>query len=159
MTKKVLIEQGVVRQFLYDLKTAAQAGAEPTGNGFKTAGLLDRSFRRPPSVAPTTWLVPPGDRSLEQILRDLDEALLVEQVIGLGQGNVIAGEFSNNVSVGFLVRRGEIIGRVKNTMIAGNTYELLKDKLVALSDRDEWVFGVLHTPAIAVDGVGVASKG
>lgn len=158
-TRKALIDRGVVRQFLYDLKTAAQAGAEPTGNGFKTAGLLERSFRRPPGVAPTTWLVPPGDRSLEQILSDLDEALLVEQVIGLGQGNVIAGEFSNNVSVGFRVRRGEIVGRVKNTMIAGNVYELLRDKLIAVGDRAEWVFGMLKAPALAVDGVGVAGKG
>lgn len=108
--KKPLIEGGVVKQFLYDLKTAAQAGAEPTGNGFKSIGFFGGGFRRPPDVAPTTWLVPPGDKSLEQILKDLDEALLVEQVIGLGQGNIPSGEFSNNVSVGFLVRRGEIVG-------------------------------------------------
>jgi len=157
-TRKSLIEGGVVRQFLYDLKTAGLAGAQPTGNGFKS-GLRGGGFQRPPDVAPSTWLVPPGERSLEEILSGLDEALLVEQVIGLGQGNVMAGEFSNNVSVGFLVRNGEIVGRVKNTMIAGNVYELLKDKLLALGDEPVWVFGLLHVPAIAVDGVSVASKG
>lgn len=80
-------------------------------------------------------------------------------MLGLGQGNTIAGEFSNNVFSGFLVRRGEIVGRVKNTMIAGNAYELLKENLLALSDRPQWVFGIVNTPAIAIDGVGVASKG
>ena len=83
----------------------------------------------------------------------------MEQVIGLGQGNVMAGEFSNNVSVGFLVRKGEIVGRVKNTMIAGNVYHLLKDALIALSDQPQWVFGLLHVPAFAVAGVSVAGKG
>jgi hypothetical protein len=35
----------------------------------------------------------------------------------------------------------------------------LKHQLIGLSDRAEWVFGLLHTPAIAVDGVGVTSQG
>jgi PmbA protein len=153
-----LIEAGRVRQFLYDLKTAAQAGTQPTGNGFKS-GLFRGGYKQRPDVAPANWLVTPGEQSLEQILQGLDEALLVEDVLGLGQGNIIAGEFSNNVFSGFLVRRGEILGRVKNTMIAGNAYELLKENLLALSDRPQWVFGVVNTPAIAIDGVGVASKG
>jgi PmbA protein len=154
-----LIERGVVNQFLYDLKTAGQAGAQPTGNGFKSDGMLKQGFELPPNVVPTTGWVSAGAQSLEQILGGLDEALLVYEVIGLGQGNVLAGEFSNNVSLGFLVRRGEIVGRVKNTMIAGNIYDLLSDQLIGLSDRAEWVYGMLHTPAIAIDGVGVASQG
>lgn len=157
--RKPLIENGVAKQFLYDLKTAAQAGVLPTGNGFKAEVWGDRGYHLPPAVIPTTVLVPPGDQSLEEILRGLDTALLVEQVIGLGQGNVQAGEFSTNVSLGFLVRQGEIVGRVKNTMIAGNVHDLLKDQLIALSDRAEWIGGRLHAPAIAVDSVGVASQG
>jgi PmbA protein len=157
--RKPLIEDGVVRQFLYDLKTAAQAGALPTGNGFKAQDFGERSYHLPPTIAPTTRLVLPGDQSLEEMLRGLDEAILVENVIGLGQGNVLAGEFSNNVAMGFLVRKGEVAGRVKNTMIAGNAYELLKDQLIGLSDRAEWYFGLMSTPAIAIDDVGVVSQG
>ena len=157
--RKPLVEDGVVRQFLYDLKTAGQAGALPTGNGFKMQGFGDRSFHLRPVITPATQMVLPGEASLDEMLRGLDEAILVESVIGLGQGNVLSGEFSNNVSTGFLVRKGEVVGRVKNTMIAGNVYELLKDQLIGLSDRPEWVFGILNTPAIAVDGVGVTSQG
>jgi PmbA protein len=157
--EKPLIERGVVRHFLYDLKTAAQTESEPTGNGFKSGGISGGGFRRPPSVSPSTWVVPQGQQSLETILADLDEALLVDQVIGLGQGNVLSGEFSNNVSVGFLVRNGEIVGRVKNTMVAGNVYTLLKERLIALSDAPRWVYGLLQVPAIAIDGVSVVSKG
>jgi PmbA protein len=156
-TSKPLIDGGTVSQFLYDLRTAAQAGTEPTGNGFKS-GLFGGGYQQQPSAAPANWFIAPGDQGLEQILGDLDEVLLVEGVLGLGQGNVLAGEFSNNVGVGFLVRRGEVVGRVKNTMIAGNVYELLKDNLLALSDRPEWVFGIVNTPAIAIDAVSVATK-
>lgn len=156
-TRKFLIEQGVVKQFLYDLKTAAQAHAQPTGNGFKS-GFMGGGFRRPPGIAPTSAIIPPGDQALTEILHDLDEALIVEDVMGLGAGNPLTGEFSNTVSVGFLAHKGEIVGRVKNTMIAGNVYDLLRDRLIALSDSPEWVYGILHTPAIAVDGVSVAGK-
>jgi len=157
--RKPLVEDGVVQQFLYDLKTAAQAGATPTGNGFKAQGFGERSYHLPPTIMPTTRLVLPGDKSLEEMLKGLDEAILVQDVLGLGQGNILSGEFSNNVSMGFLVRKGEVVGRVKNTMIAGNVYELLKGQLIGLSDQAEWVFGILNTPAIAVDGVGVVSQG
>ncbi len=155
--RKFLIEKGVVKGFLYDLKSAALAKAQPTGNGFKS-GFMGGGFRRPPGIAFTSGVIPAGEKPLDQILKDLDEALLVEEVMQLGGGNPLAGEFSNPVSLGFLVRKGEIVGRVKNTMIAGNVYDLLKDKLIALSDRPEWVFGFVHVPAIAVDGVSVASK-
>jgi PmbA protein len=152
--RKVLIDKGIARQFIYDLKTAGQAGAQSTGNGFRAGG-----FRGLPDVTPSTWSVLPGNDSLQRILDGLDEALLVEAAIGVGQGNVRAGEFSTNVGAGFLVRRGEVVGRVKNTMIAGNAYELLKERLLALGDQAEWVHGSLLVPAVAVDGVGVASQG
>ncbi len=155
--RKFLVEKGVVKGFLYDLKSAALAKAQPTGNGFKS-GFRGGGFRRPPGVAFTSGVIPPGEKPLDQVFKDLDEALVVEDVMQLGGGNPLAGEFSNPVLLGFLVRKGEIVGRVKNTMIAGNVYDLLKDKLIALSDRPEWVFGFVHTPAIALDGVSVASK-
>jgi PmbA protein len=154
-SRKALVEGGVLRQFLYDLRTAGQAGTQSTGNGFKS-GVFGGGLNTPPDIVPGTWIVPPGKQSLPQILQGLDEALLVEAVLGLGQGNVMAGEFSNNVAIGFLVRRGEIVGRVKNTMIAGNIYALLKDRLIAVADEPRQVFGLLQVPAIALDGVSVA---
>jgi PmbA protein len=155
--RKFLIERGVAKQFLYDLKTAALARAQLTGNGFK-AGFMGGGFRYPPRISSTSAIIPPGDRTFTQILKDLDEALIVENVMGLGGGNPLTGEFSNTVSVGFLARKGEIVGCVKNTMIAGNVYDLLRERLIALSDRPEWIFGFAHAPAIALDGVSVASK-
>jgi len=154
-SRKALIEGGVLQQFLYDLRTAGQAGTQSTGNGFR-GGFFGGGWASQPAIVPGAWIVPPGERSLEQILAELDEALLVEDILGLGQGNIMAGEFSNNVAIGFLVRHGEIVGRVKNTMIAGNVYELLKDHLIAIADQAKQVYAWLQMPAIALDGVSVA---
>ncbi len=155
MSTKALIDQGVVRHFFYDLRTASMAGASSTGNGFKTEIMGPGGLRRQPSPAPSTWRVAPGERSLQQILEGLDEALLIESLIGVGQGNDLSGEFSNNINLGFLVRRGEVIGRVKGTMIAGNVYQVLKDQLLELSNRTMPIGGFLHVPDIALDRVSV----
>lgn len=157
-SRKVLIDRGKVNQFLYDLKTAGLAKTTSTGNGFKGGLLGGRDFKNPPDVAPATWTVGPGERSFKELVASLKEGLIVDQVIGLGQGNIASGEFSNNVAVGFYVRDGEVLGRVKNTMIAGNSYELLKGRLIELGRELEWAYGLFRAPAILVDGVGVASQ-
>lgn len=158
---RALVEEGVVRHFLYDLKTAAAAGVPSTGNG-KKAGILGQLFGRislaqQPAPEASNWRVLPGKQSLAELLAGLDEALVVEGVLGLGQSSSIAGDFSNAVDPGYLVRRGEVIGRVKNTMIAGNSYDLLKDHLAGLSDRTEQVLAFLQTPAVVLSDVSVTA--
>ncbi len=156
--RKDLIKEGVVKQFIYDLKTAGMAGEKSTGNGLKSGILGDGDFRGSPTVAPTTTVVKEGDEPLDNMLAHVKEGILVDQVLGLGQGNVTSGEFSNNVAVGFKIENGQIRGRVKDTMIAGNVYDLLKEKLLAIGDRAEWAFGgAYRTPAILIDEVNVVA--
>ena len=157
-SRKNLIAQGRVSQFLYDLKTAGLAEAQSTGNGFKGGPLGGRDFKNPPGIAPATWLVEAGEKGFQELVQEMEEGLIVDQVIGLGQGNVVSGEFSNNVAIGFYVRKGEVLGRVKNTMIAGNIYELLKDHLIELGSEPEWVYGLFKAPPILVDGVSVVGR-
>jgi PmbA protein len=66
--------------------------------------------------------------------------------------------FSNNISVGFVVRDGKVVGRVKNTMIFGNAYDVLRDGLIQVGGEPEWVWGSLLTPPILVQGVSVVSR-
>lgn len=153
-----LSEEGVVRNFFYDLRAAALSGAEPTGNGLKGGPFGDGGFRAPPGPSPRHLVVKPDEGSLEELIRDMKEGLIVSDVIGLGQGNVQSGAFSNNVSVGFVVRDGRVVGRVKNTMIFGNAYEVLKDGLIQVGGEPEWVSGALHTPPLLVQGVSVVGR-
>jgi len=103
-------------------------------------------------------VVDPGPVSPEDLIADIDRGLLVDTVMGLGQGNVNAGDFSNNLSAGFLIEKGKIIGRVKNAMISGNIYRLLRDHLIGVGNDAEWVFGRLRSPSLAVDRVNIAAK-
>ncbi|MEA1870808.1 MAG: TldD/PmbA family protein [Candidatus Bipolaricaulota bacterium] len=154
-----LVSDGIVNGFLYDLRTAALAKATPTGNGYKGGLFGSGGFRTPPSIGVGNILISAGDKDENEIIDGLEEGLLVESVLGLGQGNITTGEFSNNVAVAFKIEKGKIVGRVKNTMIAGNAYTLLKDHLIALSSAARWAHGTVHTPAIAIDHVNVIGQG
>ncbi len=152
-----LVEEGVVKNFYYDLRAAALAGTEPTGNGVK-GGFFGGGFRSPPSPGPRNLLIAPGEASLEDLIREMDEGIIVEGVLGLGQGNVQSGAFSNNVSTGFVVKGGKVVGRLKNTMIAGNAYEVLRNGLKAMGAKAEWCFGVYRSPALLVEKVGIVAR-
>ncbi|MFP4135673.1 MAG: TldD/PmbA family protein [Candidatus Acetothermia bacterium] len=153
-----LIKEGTVENFLYDLQTAGMADREPTGNGLKGGLISGGDFRSPPSTGPTSLLVGPGEKTIGRMISDVDTGLLVDQVLGLGQGNTLSGEFSNNVSVAYRIENGEIKGKVKNTMIAGNVYELLDGNL-EIGKEGEWIGGGLKSPPVALSGVNVVQKG
>jgi PmbA protein len=70
----------------------------------------------------------------------------------------MGGDFKANVSLGYKIEHGKIVGRIKDTMISGNVYDALS-KLEAVSDKAEWVYGSLRTPAIRCLGVEVAAAG
>ena len=145
-----LVEKGVVKSFYYDLKTAVQSGVEPTGNGRR--GLFNPPF---PSIS--NLLIEPGQTSLAEIIAGVDEGLLVEDVLGLGQGNTLSGAFSNPLALAFKIEKGELVGRVKNASIAGNVYELLKN-VAAVSRESEWVYNNFNLPYILLSEMNVVAK-
>ncbi|MBN1856101.1 MAG: TldD/PmbA family protein [Dehalococcoidia bacterium] len=146
-----LIQNGVVGDFLYDLQTAAEAGVESTGSGHRGDA---RSQVRPGKSA---FVLEEGDTSYHEMLSGIDEGLVVEELIGANQGNLLAGDFGGNVLLGYKVEKGEIVGRVKDTMVAGNIMDVLK-KVPAIGTDGRWVGGGLRTPSLLCDGVSVSAK-
>lgn len=144
-----LIERGVVREFLYDLQTAGLAQRQSTASAH-------RSLTTQPSIGVTALIIEPGAVSFEEMVRGIDEGVVVEQMIGAGQGNALGGDFSGNVVLGYKIERGQIVGRVKNTMVAGNVHQLLKE-IGALGSDARWVGSGLYTGSILFPRVSVAS--
>ncbi len=148
--RNVLIDRGVLQGFVYDLKTAAQAGVESTGNG-------SRSLFSPPAPSPTNLVFEAGETPLADIIASIDEGLLVESPLGLGQGNVVSGAFSNTLGLAFKIEKGEIVGRVKDVSIAGNIYELLQD-VAAVSQETEWIYYNFRLPHVLLPDMNVVAK-
>ena len=145
-----LIQKGVVANFLYDLRTAALAGSRSTGSGNRVRGGM-------PTPSVSALVIQEGDTAFDDMVRDIREGLIIETLIGAEQGNVLGGEFSGNVLLGYKVENGEIVGRVKDTIVSGNIYEALKE-LAAIGREAKWVGGTLLTPALHLPGLAVASK-
>jgi PmbA protein len=146
-----LVTNGVVANFLYDLQTAALAGTRSTGNGRRAGGGF-------PSPAISSLILEKGDLSFPAMVEDMKEGLIVEQVMGAEQGNLLGGDFGGNVLLGYKVENGEIVGRVKDTMIAGNVYQVLKE-LLGMGQEARWVGGILQTPPLYCSSVSVTTKG
>lgn len=149
-SKKSLIEQGVVKQFYWDRCWAARQGIRSTGNGFR--GGISR-----PSPSLANICINPGKTPVDDLIAGMTEGIIVDQVLGAGQSNVLAGEFSVNIDLGYKVEGGKIVGRVKDTMVAGNIFEAF-NHLVDLSDRPEWVGSSAYVPHILFSQLGVAAR-
>ncbi len=145
-----LIEQGTVANFLYDLQTAALAHTRSTGNGSRGRGGL-------PTPSPSAFIIGPGDTTFDEMIQDIKEGLVVEQLMGAGQGNILGGDFSGNVLLGYKVESGKIVGRVKDTMVSGNIYQILK-QITAIGSEAKWVGSFLQTPPLYCPSLSVASK-
>ncbi len=148
--RTALVEGGRAAAFLYDLQTAGLVGAESTGSAARSLGSLPR-----PSTS--VIRVGPGDVRYDDMLAGIKDGLLVESLLGAGQGNVLGGEFGGNVLLGFRVQNGEVAGRVKDTVISGNVYASL-NKLIAIGKEARWVGAGLHAPPMCCGGVTVSSK-
>ena len=99
----------------------------------------------------------PGSTSTADLIASMEEGIIVDQVLGAGQSNQLAGEFSVNLDLGYKVEKGKIVGRLKNTMVAGSIFEAFQ-QLVDLGDQPEWVGGSSYMPSLLFGKLGVAAR-
>ncbi len=146
---KNVIENGVLKTLLYNMKTAAIAGKQTTGNSSGS------------SVRPFTMYLACGDKSEDELLQMAGNGVYITDLNGLHAGaNPITGDFSLQSS-GFMVENGVKTDYVKSFTVAGNFYDLLKN-IRALADNSKLPNAMGSTafgaPTVLVDGLSVAGK-
>ncbi len=145
---KFLIKEGTILDGIYDIKTASRMGKQSTANSV-------RSYSSLPSISTHNIIVESGNSDLEKMIDSVKEGIIVDQFIGAGQSNVLAGEFSANIDLGFLIKNGEKVGRVKDTMINGNVFDMIS-KITSISSENI-TFGSSQFPYILFDQCSVVS--
>jgi PmbA protein len=145
-----LFRRGVFKSFIYDLQTAGILGKRSTGHG-------SRSFSTQPSPQVSNLVIAAGQTKLAQMIRNMDSGLILYDLLGAGQSNIAAGDFSVNIGLGYKVEKGKITGRVKDAMVAGNVYDMLKNRVLEISSETEDK-GPYRTPAMLFDGMNVTAK-
>jgi len=143
--EKAIIEKGVFKTFLHNLKTAKKDGVKPTGNA---AGN---------GIAPINLYVEPGNKSFEELLSALGDGILIIEVDGMHAGaNPISGNFSLGAK-GFKVENGKIVRGVEEITVSGNFLEMMKNIEEVGSDvRAFFGFGGCIVPSIIVNEIDIA---
>ncbi|MGK7957382.1 MAG: TldD/PmbA family protein [Crocosphaera sp.] len=140
-----LIKQGRLEQFYSDRTRARLLGTQSTGNGFRS------SLGSYPTPSLINLIVEPGNSNFNELVKQLDNGIVVDQI--LGGGADISGDFSINVDLGYGVKNGVITGRVKDIMVTGNIYQLLKE-IIALGNDSRWIDSYF-TPSLLLEGLSV----
>lgn len=152
---KNIIEAGRLKTLLYNLKTAAVAGRETTGNASKA------SYSSAVRVRPFTMYLAGGTLTEEQLLAQAGNGVYINSLSGLHAGaDSVSGDFSLQ-SAGFLIENGVKTKAVKSFTVAGNFYEMLQN-IVAVADNMRLPaamgFTCFGAPSVLVKELSIAGK-
>jgi len=142
--EKTIIENGVFKTFLHNLKTAKKDGVEPTGNAMGTG------------IQPINLYVVPGSKSFDELLKTLDDGLVIIEIEGMHSGaNPISGNFSLGAKA-FRVEGGQITHGVEQITISGNFLEMIKNIEELGSDLRAFM-GIIN-PSVLISTLDVAGN-
>ncbi|RJQ09261.1 MAG: TldD/PmbA family protein [Bacillota bacterium] len=150
--KRALIENGVLKDFYLDLRTAKALGRASTGNGFRP------NPQAMPAPRTSNLTLVPGAAPLSDLIAGIKEGLYVERLMGAWAGNPYAGQVSGNIHIGFRIENGEMTGRVKDCMLSVSVFDAFRDHLLALSREVEVSMAMYRLPYILLDKVSVSTK-
>lgn len=149
--KKELVSNGILKTLLHNLKTANKDKVISTGNGFKA------SYSSPVSVEPTNLYIQKGDLSLESLMENINEGIVITDFAGLHSGaNSITGDFSL-AAKGFYVKNGKREYPVEQITVAGNFFDLLKNIKLIGNDL-KFPISSIGSPSVIVEGLSIAGK-
>lgn len=133
--EKTILENGVLKTFLYDAETARQAGRRG-GNSYK------QSYAADAGPGYTNLALQPGEKDRDGLLAEMGNGLLITGVSGVFAGaDPASGEFSL-IAQGRKIADGKIAGSVSRITVAGNFFAMLKDVEAVGSDSGWMCSGV-----------------
>lgn len=132
--KRTMVDSGVLKEFYVDWYYSRKLGWEPTTGG--TSNLI----------------IPPGKRSVKEIMKDLGRGIFITGFIG-GNSNSITGDASVGIS-GKLFENGKPVQSVAEMNIAGNHLKFWNN-LVEVAN-DPWVYSSWRTPSLVFKDVVVS---
>jgi PmbA protein len=132
--KRDLLTEGTVNEFLIDWYYSRKLGWEPTSGSI------------------SNLIIPPGTRSVEEIIKDLKRCILITGFIG-GNSNSTTGDFSVGI-IGKMFVKGQFVQNVAEMNIADNHLNFW-NKLVEVAN-DPWIYSQARLPSLVFDNVVVS---
>lgn len=120
-----IVENGRLKNFYYDLYYAAKMKTVSTGHGYRSAMWSTDPVSLKPAPGLNNLFFSTGDRSFDQLVKEMKRGIIVHGCLGAHSGNITNGDFSIGLAPGLYVEDGRITGRVKNAMVSGNIFDLM----------------------------------
>ncbi len=118
--RTILVENGILKNFLFDKFYAMKYGKSSTGNGRR------ESYRYKPIPRMSNTMILPGQDDSEKIISSVDDGVFVVKMGG-GQVDTVRGDFVFEISEGYLIENGQVGDMIKNATMMGNGLKVLKE--------------------------------
>ena len=149
-----VVKDGVLKGFLYNLKSALKDGVSSTSNAGRGGPA------EPVDTAASNFYIVKGDKSYDQLVAQLDSGLIITELSGLHAGlNPVSGDFSL-LAKGLLVHDGSVVRSVDQITCAGNFISLMNNIIGVGSDL-KFGFpggGRFGSPSLLIEKLMIAGK-
>src|SRR5947209_7807565 len=145
--RTVVIERGVLKSYLLNTYTARKLKLQTTGNAAR--GLTGN-----PGIGSGNFYLQPGEKTAQEIIRDVRAGLYVTEFLGFGV-NLVTGDFSRGAS-GLWIENGEFTFPVEEITVAGNLKDMFRNVSVIGSDLE--FRSSIAAPTLRIDGMTVAGE-
>jgi PmbA protein len=143
--RTVLVENGILKNYVMNTYTARKLGMKSTGNA-------SRGLAGNPGIGAGNFYLEPGTQTPEQIIGDVKSGLYVTETMGFGV-NLVTGDYSQGAS-GVWIENGELAYPVEEITIAGNLKDMYRN--IAAIGNDLVFRGSSAAPTICVEGMTIA---
>jgi len=157
----VLLQNGVLRNYLHCATTARALEQENTGNASRFAGGFDMvtnivgtGYRTKPEIYPSNLVIKPGTKNKEELLSEVEKGVLIESMDGFTQAG--SGLISARLSRAFFVENGDIHYPVKGGMVSGIGFDWFHQISGIGSDAKQFDNAVV--PSLRVEDVTVVGQ-
>ena len=141
--KKTIVEKGVLKTFLYNIKEAKLKRKKSTGNGYQ-------------DVTTRNMYLVPGKKSLEELMKDLKDGIYITDYMGASGTsiNTVNGQISLQI-FGFLIKDGKIVSGIEPSIMTTTIFELLTNVKEIGNDLQ---FTNLHaaSPSLYIKDISIA---
>lgn len=126
--RNVLIENGVLKGYMYDRLSAMKENAieGKDGKALSTGNGRRESYKKRPIVRMTNTIIAEGKDNPADVLNSIQDGLLVKKMGG-GQVNTVNGDFVFEVTEGYMIENGKVTDPVRGATLTGNGPTILKE--------------------------------
>jgi PmbA protein len=146
VSRRIMINDGVLTGWFLDLSSAAKLGMAPTGNARRGLGSA-------PSPGASNFYIENSKITRDELIADIEEGFLITEMIG-SSVDMITGDYSRGAG-GFWILKGEIGQPITEATIAGNLKDMFMD-ITAANDID--LRDTIASPSLRLDSMMVAGS-